>query len=330
MEYLTAANRQARVVVTGASGFVAQALIRSLAANDSVEVCAASRSIGLALPDGVSSVSVGDLGPETDWAEALDGVDVVVHCAARVHMMSAGRDDEALYRRINVDGTLRLARTARSNGCRRFIYLSSIKVNGERTVPGCPFSPNDPPRPVDAYGRSKLMAEQGLLALAHETGLEVVIIRPPLVYGPGVKANFRRMAHMACRGWPLPLGRIHNQRSLVNIENLVHLIVTCLDHPMAPGHVFLVSDGQDVSTSELLRKTAHALSCRIRLLPVPAGVLVWVARMVGKSALADRLCGNLQVDISPTQEVLNWRPPLTLDEGLRRFATQDAEFGGHD
>ena len=271
------------------------------------------------LPTGVEFVHVGELAVETDWREAMVGVDVVVHSAARVHVMAETAGDPMLeFRRTNVDGTLSLARQAAEAGVRRFVFVSSIKVNGEDSILGRPFTADDLPAPLDPYGVSKMEAEQGLLQLGMQSGMEVVIIRPPLVYGPGVKANFASMMRWLHRGVPLPLGAIHNLRSLVALDNLVDLLVTCLTHPAAAGQVFLVSDGEDVSTTDLLRRTARAMGKSSHLLPIPSSWLEFWASLLGKKDMVQRLCGSLQVDIEKTRQILGWRPPLTLDQGLRK------------
>lgn len=225
------------------------------------------------------------------------------------------------FRKVNVQGTLALARQAALAGVRRFIFISSIKVNGEGTVLGKPYTPFDMPAPQDPYGISKMEAEHGLRELAGATGMEVVIIRPVLVYGAGVKANFRSMMSWLNKGVPLPLGAIHNKRSLVSLDNLVDLIVTCVDHPAAANETFLVSDGEDLSTTEMLRRMGQALGKNARLLPVPAGLLEAGAAMLGKRAVAQRLCGSLQVDIRHTRETLNWNPPVSVDDGFRAAAS---------
>jgi len=273
------------------------------------------------LPVVVESPQASNLAPETNWLIALSGVRAVIHTAARVHVMGnfAG-DTLAEFRRVNVAGTLNLARQAVDAGVRRFVFISSIKVNGEQTLPGRPYAADDVPAPVDPYGISKHEAEQGLRQLAQETGMEVVIIRPVLVYGPGVKANFYSMMRWLYKGIPLPLGAIHNQRSLVALDNLVDLIVTCVDHPAAANQTFLVSDGEDLSTTELLRRTAAALGKPARLIPVPAWVLQASARLLGKEDFAQRLCGSLQVDISKTRSLLGWSPPIIVDEALYKTA----------
>lgn len=306
------------ILVTGATGFVGRALVKRLAAEYTCKgvVAVVRGKVELAL-EGVSHLKVGDLSSTTDWSAYLQGVDAVVHCAARVHLMQDdAKDPMHAYREINVNGTLNLASQAAKAGVRRFVFVSSIKVNGEATQPGRPYSADDVPLPLDPYGVSKLEAEQGLKKIEAQTGMEVVIVRPPLVYGPGVKANFAAMMQWVARGIPLPLGAIHNSRSIVALGNLVDLLVTCLKHPAAAGQTFLVSDGEDVSTTELLRRTSKVMGANLMLLPVPAFALEWCAAMIGKRDMAQRLCGSLQVDMSKTCRLLGWTPPLTLDQGL--------------
>ncbi|GHD53890.1 hypothetical protein GCM10008110_27940 [Marinobacter persicus] len=251
---------------------------------------------------------------------------VVAHTAARAHIMKDEVPDPlAEYRKVNVEGTLNLARQAAEAGVSRFIYISSIKVNGEQTPLGKPYTAEDVPAPEDPYGVSKLEAETGLHKIASETGMEVVIIRPPLVYGPGVKGNFASMIKLVEKGLPLPLGSIHNKRSLVALDNLVDLIITCIDHPAAANQVFLAGDGQDVSTTELLRGVGRAMGKPARLVPVPAGMLMFGAGLLGKKAVAHRLLGSLEVDISKARNLLGWEPPLSVEEGLRRcFVSENA------
>lgn len=264
---------------------------------------------------------MGDLGPETDWWQPVSGVDVVIHTAARVHMMhEPAADLLAEYRRVNVQGTLNLARQAAAAKVRRFIFLSSIKVNGEETASGVPFKADDVPAPADGYGVSKREAEDGLRKLASETGMEIVVIRPPLVYGPGVKANFLSMMRWLSKGVPLPFGAVRNKRSLVALDNLVDLLVACINHPAAANQTFLVSDGEDLSTTELLSRTGAALGKPARLIPVPVSILTAAAFLAGKREIARRLCSSLQVDISKTRDLLGWVPPVSVDEALRATA----------
>ncbi|ABL66603.1 UDP-glucose 4-epimerase family protein [Chlorobium phaeobacteroides] len=309
------------ILLTGVTGFVGSALNKRLL-QDNVSVRAAVRSEISELPKGVDLVQVGDLNPDIDWRGALSEVDAIVHLAARVHVMhDVVADPLAEFRRVNLEGTLNLAQQAALAGVRRFVFVSSVKVNGESTVLGKPFSPDDQPDPQDHYGISKYEAERGLLDLVSEkTGMEVVIIRPPLVYGPGVKANFASMMSWLDRGVPLPLGSVHNQRSLVALDNLVDLIVTCLDHPKAVNQTFLVSDGEDLSTSELLQRMGRALGKPARLIPVPVGVMQFAANLLGKGAVAQRLFGSLQVDSSKARDLLGWKPVVTVDEALQKTA----------
>ncbi|HQV42347.1 MAG: SDR family oxidoreductase [Moraxellaceae bacterium] len=308
-----------KVLVTGATGFVGARLVQRLRNEDACQVLGAvRREHAVITPD---IFVCGDIGPSTDWAAGLAGVDAVVHCAARVHVMDElAADPLVAFRRVNVEGTLNLARQAVAAGVRRFVFVSSIKVNGELTVKGRPFTADDEPHPVDPYGISKFEAEQGLMALGHESGMEIVIVRPVLVYGPGVKANFLRMMKWVCRGIPLPFGAVHNQRSLVALDNLVDLLATCMKHPAAAGQIFIACDGEDLSTSDLLRRLARALGSPSRLLPVPSFLLIAASVLLGRSELSQRLCGSLQADAGKVQRVLNWTPPLSVDEALKQTA----------
>nr|WP_298138146.1 SDR family oxidoreductase [uncultured Pseudomonas sp.] len=319
-----------KVLATGATGFVGRGLLERMSTQVNLEVVAAVRKKVSGLPGNVVSRQVSGLEADAGWRTALDGIEVVIHSAARVHVMhDESSDPLAEFRQVNVEGTLNLARQAATAGVRRFIFISSIKVNGEGTAPSLPYKADDDPAPLDPYGISKMEAEQGLRALAAETEMEVVIIRPVLVYGPGVKANFLNMMRWLHKGVPLPFGAIHNRRSLVALDNLVDLIVTCIDHPAAANQTFLVSDGEDLSTTELLCRMGAALGKPARLLPVPSRLLEVGAAMLGKQALSQRLCGSLQVDISKNRELLNWTPPFSVDEALcktaRHFLEQQAK-----
>ena len=313
---------ETNILLTGATGFVGQALLKQLLKSGVHCVTATVRaSIGF---DSCAVVPVGDIGNATEWSNALTNQQVVIHAAARAHIMKDEMSDPlAEYRRVNVDGTLNLARQAATAGVKRFIFISSVKVNGEQTPLGQPFRADDTAAPEDAYGISKWEAEQGLNTIAVETGMEVVIVRPPLVYGPNVKGNFASMINLVERGFPLPLGAIHNQRSLVALDNLVDLIITCIDHPAAANQVFLAGDGQDLSTTELLRGVAKAAGKRSRLIPFPSSLLMLAATLLGKKLVAQLLLGSLQVDISKARDLLGWEPALSTEEGLRRCFSKD-------
>ncbi len=311
-----------RVLVTGGSGFVGRTLLARLVNDGLLEPLAALRSTSMAKSGSlkqVVQVVVGPIDGTTQWTAALLQIELVVHTAARVHVMAEKSADPLTeYRRVNVCGTLNLARQAAASGVRRFIFVSSAKVNGEVTLAGRPFTEDDTPAPKDPYGQSKNEAELGLRQLASETGMEVVIIRPPLVYGPRVKANFAALMRAVRFGWPLPLGAVCNQRSLVSLDNLVDLIVTCMVHPSASNQTFLVSDGQDLSTPDLVRAIARAHGMPARLWPVPVWALQAVGGALGMGSSVQRLCGNLQLDISKARALLGWEPPVSVDEGLRR------------
>lgn len=306
------------VLVTGASGFVGAALVERLHADDTFVVHAAVRETRLPFPPGVTVHRHLELAAATDWTACLKDIDCIVHAAARVHVMKEqAADPLAEFRRVNVEGTLRLARQAASAGVRRFVYLSSIKVNGEFTAPGKPFVAGDRPAPQDPYGVSKLEAELGLQAVGLDTGMEVVILRLPLVYGPGVGGNFMRLIKLVDRRFPLPFGSVSNRRSLIFLGNLVEAIEVCLTHPAAAGKTYLVSDEPAVSTPELIEKIGRALGRTPRLLPVPPVLLQWVARLAGKSAEVARLLGTLEIDNSQIRKDLDWRQRKSMQEGLQ-------------
>jgi nucleoside-diphosphate-sugar epimerase len=305
-----------RVLVTGGNGFIGHAILKRLRA-EGLDVQMVSRE---AMRTG--ELVVGDIALPVDWHKERLVCAVVIHLAARVHVINDIEVDPlTAFRIVNVDGTLNLARKAASLGVKRFVFISSVKVYGERTLPGQAFTEADAAIPQDFYGQSKYEAEQGLLKISAETGMELVIIRPPLVYGPGVKANFAALMHAVRRGLPLPLGSVHNQRSLVALDNLVDFIVSCICHPQAANQTFLVSDGQDLSTTELVRGMAQAAGLSALLLPVPVWALQAGASLLGKGDVVKRLCGNLQVDISKARNLLGWVPPVSVDEGLKRTMT---------
>ena len=305
-----------KILVTGANGFIGRALCAHLRANG-FKVVAVVRQPGES-PDEVVC--------NTDhaWSTALAGCDTVIHLAGRAHVM---QDEEPnplhTFRANNVAPTLQLAQRAVAAGVRRFVFMSTVKVNGESTAPGHRFKPDDLPSPQDPYAVSKREAEQQLAAFAANTGLEWVVIRPPLVYGPGVRGNFASLIRWVTRGTPLPLGAVRNSRSLVGLSNLVAFTTLCADinaSPRAAGEVFLVSDGEDVSTTELLRRVASAYGCESRLLPVPAWLMRGAARALGQSAQIDRLLGSLLIDDSKARERLAWTPPLKINDQLRLMA----------
>jgi nucleoside-diphosphate-sugar epimerase len=317
----TAGISKLNILITGASGFVGRALMKRLQADQWFSVRAAVRSLSRLDQTAGAVIETGDLGSVVDWQTALQGIDVVVHLAARAHMMQdTTANPLAEHRKINVEGTLNVARQAQNAGVKRFIFLSTIKVNGEQTPLGRPFRAEDNPSPVDAYAISKREAEDGLRELCSNSTMDFVIIRPPLVYGPGVKGNFLTLLRWLDKGLPLPLASIHNKRSLVAVDNLVDLIITCIDHPAAANQTFLVSDSEDLSTPELLKRTAAAIGTRVYLLRAPVGLLHFAAQCFGKTAAIHRLCGSLQLDIRKTCEQLGWHPPVDVDQALHTTA----------
>ena len=306
------------ILVTGATGFIGQALVCELN-NEGLDVVAAVRMYSEALSDMKVTQIISDLSPTSSWRNTLKNISVVIHAAARVHIMKESAADSLKeFRKINTVATLNLARQAAEAGVKRFIYISSIKVNGEGTEPNQVFRCTDTPMPMDAYAISKYEAEQGLLELAEKTGMEVVIIRPPLVYGPGVKANFYYLIKWLDKGVPLPLGAIYNQRSFVALDNLISLIVCCIDHPKATNEVFLISDGKDVSTTELCQKMANALAKKVYLFSIPLSLMRFVANMLGKADVTDRLFGTLIIDSTKARDLLDWKPVVTMEQELNK------------
>jgi nucleoside-diphosphate-sugar epimerase len=311
-----------KILITGSSGFLGQGLLESLRQDCGREVHLALHRLSSIEPmKDLPHTLVGEIRPDTNWRSALQDCQAVIHCAARVHLMGNNEPNSlAAYRVVNTQGTINLARQAAEAGVGRFVFISSIKVNGEETMIDTPFTADDNPKPLDAYAISKFEAEQGLWSLADETGMEIVIIRPPLIYGPGVKGNFESLMRWLYRGLPLPFGAIRNKRSLVSRSNLVDLIATCLDHPAAANQVFLAGDGEDLSTTELLHRTANALGKPARLVPVPVSLLEQVGGLLGKRDLIHRLCGSLYVDIGKTRSLLEWQPPVSVDDALEETA----------
>lgn len=305
------------VLVTGANGFVGRAVVdRLLRDGDQVHAAVREAKFSSSNKPGLQIFKGLDLAENTDWSRALHGVDAIVHCAARVHMMQDSTTDPlAAFRQVNVAGTLSLARQAAAADVKRFVFVSSIKVNGEHTD-ARPFEADDTPAPDSDYGQSKLEAELALADLGRRTGLEVTVVRPVLVYGPGAPGNFRTMLRVLQTGAPLPLGAVHNLRSLVALDNLADLLALCVRHPAAAGQVFLTSDGDDVSTTTLLRRMGTALGKPARLFAVPETLIWQLAKLLGKQEMAKRLLGSLRVDISKTRRMLGWSPPLSMADAL--------------
>jgi nucleoside-diphosphate-sugar epimerase len=304
-------NPMNNILVTGASGFVGSQLCNVLRDRGVSVVGAVRRS------NGAGQIEMGTISSTTKWSDALEGRDVVIHLMARVHVMKEVSNCPLTeFRAVNVNATLNLARQAAARGVKRFVFVSSVKVNGEATAEK-PFTPFDVPFPRDAYSQSKLEAELALKELGFATGLEVVIVRPPLIYGPNVRANFLRLMQLVKLGVPLPLGAIQNRRSMVALDNLVDLLIVCGEHPAATGNTFMVSDDYDLSVSELVRMIACAMAKRAFLLPLPPGVIAGCAALFGKSEMARRLLGSLQVDIDYTKSMLGWKPVTSTQEAIK-------------
>ena len=308
------------ILVTGANGFVGTASCRRLQ-SEGCEVVAALRRSDRSFPvDGIRCLNVGHIDGQTDWTEAVDSIDIVVHLAARAHVVKDTQDKQIdAYRQVNVEGTRNLAESAERAGVKRLVFLSSVKVNGEGT--DFAYTEMDPPSPNDPYGISKMEAEQALHAIADRSEMEIVILRPPLVYGPGVKANFLALMHLVARRIPLPLGSVNNSRSLIYLENLVDCISQCVGHPAAAGQTYLVSDDYDFSTPELIRSLASAMNKTAFLFPFPLGILQTMAKLMGKSGAAQRLLNSLTIDISKIKRELAWAPPISVTTGMLATAS---------
>jgi len=308
------------IFVTGATGFIGRYLCERLLSDGfRVRGTFLESESPLSLPDGVEPSTIQPLGPDTKWTGALAGVETVIHLAGRVHIMADNADDPLTeFRRVNVDGTAQLAREAAKAGVKRFVFISSIKVNGEETK--APYTDGSPPMPSDPYGVSKWEAEEALRRIEKKTGMEVAVVRPVLVYGPGVKANFLSMMKIVRRGIPLPFAGISNRRSLVYVGNMVDALVLCASHPAAAGQTWLISDGEDVSTPELVARMASALNVPARQLRCPYCLLDLAGRVTGRRDVIRRLSGSLSVDISKIRRELGWNPPFTMEDGLRETA----------
>lgn len=311
-----------KLLVTGGSGFIGKAVCENLKKNNYTINITSRRDIATNL-SGVKIYNINEIDENTNWFQALNAVSCVIHCAAKTHVMNNIKQNSlSSFRKVNVEGTLNLAKQAVACGVKRFIFLSSIKVNGERTEKSSIFRYSDIPKPEDSYGVSKWEAEKGLWKISKQTGLEVVIIRAPLVYGPGVKGNLSRLIKLIQYRIPLPFSLIKNQRSLVGIDNLADLIIHCIDNHKTSGNTFLVSDEKDISTPDLVRQIASSMGLSVRLFPIPLSLLKFFGFLFGKTNEIDRLIGSLQIDNSYTKETLNWTPPISVEEGIRRMVQE--------
>jgi len=308
-----------KILITGATGFVGRGLFENLKFKKNFLAHLTTRTNQEKISEGAKTFNIGEIDSNTNWKDALDGVSCIVHCAARAHMMEKNQTDSLnAYRRINVDGTRNLAKQAAGIGIKRFIFLSSIKVNGEETTASKSFKYDDIPQPKDSYGISKWEAEQALLEISKKTGLEIVIIRVPLIYGVRVKGNFLRLLDLVYKQMPLPFFNINNSRSFIGLDNLVDLIIHCIDHPKATGKTFLVSDGEDISTPDLIIKLSKIMGRSTRLFSFPISIFKLISYLIGKTPEVNRLIGSLRVNSSHTRKILEWNPPFSLDEGLEK------------
>ena len=310
-------SNQKSILITGSSGWIGSALAEKISESESIRVVCASRKASKINKNNTSHFFCNDEIQNQDWTTALKEVSTVVHLAARVHVMSDRKKNPIIeYRKVNVEGTLNLARQAVKQGVKRFIFVSSIKVNGESTKIGEYFKPDDIPNPTDPYGISKMEAEIGLYQIAKNSSMDVVIIRPALVYGQGVRANFASLMSVVIKQLPLPFGSVRNKRSFVSIDNLIDFVITCINHPKAANQTFLVSDGVDMSTSEVIRCISDAAGVRSRVIDLPIWFLQLFFKIIGKTELLQRLLGNLQVDISKSEDLLGWIPPMSMKSVL--------------
>jgi nucleoside-diphosphate-sugar epimerase len=308
-----------KILITGCTGFVGKALFDSLK-NTEFQINIAYRNNKSISTENIESFEVGEIDSKTDWSKALKKTDCVIHCAGRAHVFKELKNESLdIYRRINVEGTINLAEQAAANGVRRFIFLSSVKVNGERTVESSCFKYDDTPKPVDAYSISKWEAEKGLQEISKKTGLEIVIIRAPLIYGPGVKGNLKRLIKLVKSGIPLPLGLVKNHRSLIGIDNLIDIIIKCISHPKAARKTFLVCDGEDVSTSNLLKLIASSMGRSVIIFPIPLFLLKFFGFILRRDSEVERLTGSLQIDNSFIKKTLNWKPKVNLEVGISKM-----------
>ena len=308
-----------KILITGGTGFVGKALCENLQSKNYL-VHITSRTNIFPLSKRVISFNTGEINHKTKWNNSLKEVDCIIHCAARTHIMTElDKNSLESYRKVNVEGTINLAKQAAANGVRRILFLSSVKVNGENTIGFSSFKNNDTPKPVDAYGISKWEAEKGLLEVSRRTGIEIVIIRSPLVYGYGAKGNLKRLIKLINYDIPLPFSLIKNQRSMISIDNLVDILVNCINNQNATGKTFLVSDDKDVTTPELIYYIASAMGKKAHLFPTPISLLKFVGAITGKKKEIDRLTGSLKLDINYTKKTLNWKPPVNVFEGIKRM-----------